>query len=57
VFFQHDEVVVHCRQADAGEVVAAVAEAAGEATRLVFGDTSVRFPLDGAVVTRYADAK
>jgi DNA polymerase family A len=57
VFFQHDEVVVHCRQDDAGEVVAAVAEAAEEARRLVFGDTTVRFPLDGAVVTRYADAK
>jgi DNA polymerase-1 len=57
VFFQHDEVVVHCRQDDAGEVVAAVTGAAEEATRLVFGDTTVRFPLDGAVVTRYADAK
>jgi DNA polymerase I len=57
VFFQHDEVVVHCRVDDAGAVVAAVAEAAEEATRLVFGDTSVRFPLDGAVVARYADAK
>ncbi|HEX8929312.1 MAG TPA: bifunctional 3'-5' exonuclease/DNA polymerase, partial [Actinomycetota bacterium] len=57
VFFQHDEVVVHCRQQDAGEVVAAVAGAAEEATRLVFGDTTVRFPLDGTVVTRYADAK
>jgi DNA polymerase-1 len=57
VFFQHDEVVVHCRQDDAGEVVAAVTGAAQEATRLVFGDTTVHFPLDGAVVTRYADAK
>jgi DNA polymerase-1 len=57
VFFQHDEVVVHSRAEDAAAVVAAVAEAAEEATRLVFGDTSVHFPLDGAVVTRYADAK
>jgi DNA polymerase-1 len=57
VFFQHDEVVVYCRQGDAGEVVAAVAAAAEEARRLVFGDTPVRFPLDGAVVSRYADAK
>jgi DNA polymerase I len=57
VFFQHDEVVVHCRQEDAGAVVAAVAGAAEEATRLVFGDTTVHFPLDGTVVTRYADAK
>jgi DNA polymerase I len=57
VFFQHDEVVVHCRLADADEVVGAVAEAADEARRLVFGDTPVRFPLDSAVVSCYADAK
>jgi DNA polymerase-1 len=57
VFFQHDEVVVHCRRADAEEVVGAVAEAADEARRLVFGDTPVRFPLDSAVVSCYADAK
>jgi DNA polymerase-1 len=57
VFFQHDEVVVHCRLEDAEEVAGAVAEAAEEASRLVFGDTPVRFPLDCAVVSRYADAK
>jgi len=57
VFFQHDEVVVHCQPADAVEVVAAVAEAADEARRLVFGGTPVRFPLDSAVVSCYADAK
>jgi DNA polymerase-1 len=57
VFFQHDEVVVHCRRADADEVVGAVTEAADEASRLVFGDTPVRFPLDTAVVSCYADAK
>ena len=57
VFFQHDEVVVHCRQADADEVVAAMAEAADEARSLVFGDTPVRFPLGSAVVSCYADAK
>jgi DNA polymerase I len=57
VFFQHDEVVVHCRQADADEVVATVDQAADEARRLVFGDTPVRFPLDSAVVACYADAK
>jgi DNA polymerase-1 len=49
--------VVHCRRADAEEVVGAVAEAADEARRLVFGDTPVRFPLDSAVVSCYADAK
>jgi DNA polymerase I len=57
VFFQHDEVVVHCPRQDAGRVVAAVEEAAEESRRLVFGDTAVRFPLAVAVVDCYADAK
>jgi DNA polymerase-1 len=57
VFFQHDEVIVHCPQALAQDVVAAVADAADEAGRLVFGPTPVRFPVTTAVVTSYADAK
>jgi DNA polymerase-1 len=57
VFFQHDEVIVHCPQAQADAVVAAVQEAAREAGRLVFGDTTVRFPVTTAVVGSYADAK
>jgi DNA polymerase-1 len=57
VFFQHDEVIVHCPQAVAPEVVAAVGEAAEEAGRLVFGATPVRFPVTTAVVDCYADAK
>jgi DNA polymerase family A len=57
VFFQHDEVIVHCPQALAQDVVAAVGEAAGEAGRLVFGPTPVRFPVTTAVVASYADAK
>jgi DNA polymerase I-like protein with 3'-5' exonuclease and polymerase domains len=57
VFFQHDEVVVHCPREDAEAVVAAVGEAAEESRRLVFGDTAVRFPLAVAVVDCYADAK
>ncbi len=57
VFFQHDEVIVHCPQAVAPEVVAAVGEAAEEAGRLVFGATPVRFPMTTAVVDCYADAK
>jgi len=57
VFFQHDEVVVHAPVDQAAEVAAAV-EAAGERTRrLLFGDTSVRFPLGVSVVDCYADAK
>lgn len=57
VFFQHDEVIVHCPKALAERVAGAVEEAAAEATRLVFGPTQVRFPAAAAVVTSYADAK
>jgi DNA polymerase-1 len=57
VFFQHDEVIVHCPQAQADGVVAAIGEAAGAAGRLVFGPGPVRFPVTTAVVTSYADAK
>ena len=57
VFFQHDEVIVHCPAGLADHVVAAVGEAAAEAGRLVFGPTPVRFPVTTAVVASYADAK
>ena len=57
VFFQHDEVVVHCPASQAGEVAAAVDAAADTATRLVFGATEVNFPMTTAVVDCYADAK
>ena len=57
VFFQHDEVIVHCPEAMASDVVAAVGAAAAEAGRLLFGDTPVRFPVSTAVVSSYADAK
>jgi DNA polymerase family A len=57
VFFQHDEVIVHCPAGAAEDVAAAIGEAAAEAGRLVFGPTPVRFPVTTAVVTSYADAK
>jgi hypothetical protein len=57
VFFQHDEVLVHCPSGQAAEVVAAVETAAQDATRLVFGATAVTFPMTVAVVGRYSDAK
>jgi DNA polymerase-1 len=57
VFFQHDEVIVHCQESLADSVVAAVTAAADEATSLVFGATKVRFPMTTAVVGCYADAK
>ncbi|MFF4170085.1 bifunctional 3'-5' exonuclease/DNA polymerase [Streptomyces sp. NPDC001744] len=57
VFFQHDEVIVHCPAEEAGAVTEAVRAAGDEAGRITFGDTPVRFPFTTATVERYADAK
>ncbi|MEU6668641.1 bifunctional 3'-5' exonuclease/DNA polymerase [Streptomyces sp. NPDC046727] len=57
VFFQHDEVIVHCPAEEADAVVRAVHESAALAGRLTFGETPVRFPFTTAVVECYADAK
>ncbi|AVH57349.1 MULTISPECIES: bifunctional 3'-5' exonuclease/DNA polymerase [Streptomyces] len=57
VFFQHDEVIVHCPAEEADAVVTAIREAAELAGRLTFGETPVRFPFTTAVVECYADAK
>ncbi|MFL6145327.1 MAG: bifunctional 3'-5' exonuclease/DNA polymerase [Labedaea sp.] len=57
VFFQHDEVLVHCPAELADTVASEVDNAAAEASRLVFGPTPVRFPLHAIVVDCYADAK
>ncbi|MFI6512469.1 bifunctional 3'-5' exonuclease/DNA polymerase [Streptosporangium sp. NPDC050855] len=57
VFFQHDEVMVHCPAEQADEVIAAVGRAAEEAARLLFGATPVRFPMQAVAVRCYADAK
>ncbi|MES9607357.1 bifunctional 3'-5' exonuclease/DNA polymerase, partial [Actinomadura sp. NPDC000929] len=57
VFFQHDEVIVHTPADLAAEVADAVRAAAREARGLLFGDTPVVFPMEIAVVDRYADAK
>ena len=56
VFFQHDEVLVHCPEGEVETVVAAVHEAAAHAGRLLFGTGPVRFPLDVAAVRCYAEA-
>lgn len=56
VFFQHDEVLVHCPEDQVPMVTEAVHAAAEQARRLLFGATSVRFPLDLAAVRCYADA-
>ncbi|MEW1600825.1 bifunctional 3'-5' exonuclease/DNA polymerase [Streptomyces sp. NPDC093808] len=57
VFFQHDEVIVHCPEEEAEAVTAAVRRAAERAGRIAFGETPVRFPFTTAVVECYADAK
>ncbi|MDX3841001.1 bifunctional 3'-5' exonuclease/DNA polymerase [Streptomyces europaeiscabiei] len=57
VFFQHDEVIVHCPQEEAEAVVAAIRDASELSGRLTFGQTPVRFPFTTAVVECYADAK
>ncbi|GAB2820017.1 bifunctional 3'-5' exonuclease/DNA polymerase [Streptomyces chlorus] len=57
VFFQHDEVIVHCPEDEAETVARAIREAAELAGRLTFGPTPVRFPFTTAVVECYADAK
>src|SRR5262249_59707070 len=44
VFFQHDEVVVHCPAELAGDVVGAVGAAGEGGPRRRFGDTPVQFP-------------
>ncbi|MBJ6644710.1 bifunctional 3'-5' exonuclease/DNA polymerase [Streptomyces sp. BSE7F] len=57
VFFQHDEVIVHCPEEETEAVTAAIREAAEQAGRIAFGQTPVRFPFTTAVVECYADAK
>jgi DNA polymerase-1 len=57
VFFQHDEVVVHCPVGAAPAVAAAVERAGDQARRLLFGAGPVRFPLKVSTVDCYADAK
>ncbi|MFJ9807758.1 bifunctional 3'-5' exonuclease/DNA polymerase [Streptomyces sp. NPDC101158] len=57
VFFQHDEVIVHCPAEEAEAVTAAIRAAGDEAGRIAFGETPVRFPFTTATVERYSDAK
>ncbi|MCK8677905.1 bifunctional 3'-5' exonuclease/DNA polymerase [Streptomyces lichenis] len=57
VFFQHDEVIVHCPAEEAPRVAEAVRAAGDTAGRIAFGDTPVRFPFTTATVECYADAK
>ncbi|WP_114560683.1 bifunctional 3'-5' exonuclease/DNA polymerase, partial [Desertihabitans aurantiacus] len=56
-YFLHDEVMVHAPEQLTEAVVAAVHDAAAEATGLLFGATAVEFPLQVAVVEHYGQAK
>ncbi|GEL21310.1 DNA polymerase I [Pseudonocardia sulfidoxydans NBRC 16205] len=55
VFFQHDEVLLHGPAEGAAEAARLVQDAADTATRRLFGDTPVRIPVPGRVVTSYAE--
>lgn len=57
VFFQHDEVIVHCPEDEASEVGEAIRAAGDLAGRITFGETPVRFPFGLTTVQSYADAK
>ena len=57
VFFQHDEVIVHCPADEAEQVAAAIQTAGDLAGRITFGETPTRFPFTTAIVECYADAK
>ena len=57
VFFQHDEVIVHCPADEAEQVAAAIQQAGDLAGRITFGETPTRFPFTTAIVECYADAK
>ncbi|WP_134323692.1 bifunctional 3'-5' exonuclease/DNA polymerase [Cumulibacter soli] len=56
VFFQHDEVMVHCTAELADEVIAHIEASAAAATTLLFGDTEVVFGLDVRAARTYAEA-
>lgn len=57
VFFQHDEVIVHCPAGETEWVAEAIRAAADQAGEAAFGPTPVRFAFTTAVVECYADAK
>ncbi|MFI0740221.1 bifunctional 3'-5' exonuclease/DNA polymerase [Streptomyces sp. NPDC021100] len=57
VFFQHDELIVHCPEEEAAGVAEVIRWAGDEAGRLAFGETPTRFPFTVAVAECYADAK
>ncbi|MGA7204512.1 MAG: bifunctional 3'-5' exonuclease/DNA polymerase [Specibacter sp.] len=57
VFFLHDEVMVHCPDDLVDAVTEIVHESSKAATRLIFGEIPLEFPVNVTVVQSYADAK
>lgn len=57
VFFLHDEVMVHCPDELVDQLVTIVDESAKAATRLLFGQIPLEFPVNIVVVEAYSDAK
>jgi DNA polymerase-1 len=57
VFFQHDEVIVHCPAEEADQVTDAIRQAGNLAGTLTFGPTPTNFAFTTATVEVYADAK
>lgn len=57
VFFLHDEVMVHCPDELVDQVVEIVNESARAATKLIFGQIPLEFPVNVTVVEKYSDAK
>ena len=57
VFFQHDEVIIHCPTSEAETVAQAIQSASNLAGTLTFGPTPTHFAFTTATVQNYADAK
>jgi DNA polymerase-1 len=57
VFFQHDEVIVHCPADEADQVTDSIQQASNLAGTLTFGPTPTNFAFTTATVQIYADAK
>lgn len=57
VYFLHDEVILHADDDVVPRALALVQEAADQATRTLFGEIPVDFPLTAAAVQVYAETK
>ncbi|MEV5966797.1 bifunctional 3'-5' exonuclease/DNA polymerase [Kribbella sp. NPDC051952] len=57
VFFQHDEVIIHCPADETPAVTNAIQSASNTAGTLTFGQTPTNFAFTTATVDNYADAK